>query len=71
MKLIVGADPAEFDAFARASGIAHYSKTSPFIAFKAPEYQKGELLALCGMECGQPEEAESLNARSRESVPEP
>ncbi|MBR2727416.1 MAG: peptidoglycan bridge formation glycyltransferase FemA/FemB family protein [Solobacterium sp.] len=46
MKFVTNVDPKRFDAFARSSSLNHYSKTSPFIAFKYPEYQKGELLGV-------------------------
>ena len=46
MKLIIGVDPERFDEFAKRSDIAHYSKTSPFIAFKYPEYRKGVLVGM-------------------------
>ena len=46
MKFVTNVDKERFDAFARAHELNHYSKTSPFISFKAPEYHSGELLGV-------------------------
>ncbi len=46
MRFVKDIAPERFDAFARRSALNHYSKTSPFIAFKYPEYQTGELLGV-------------------------
>ncbi|MBP3892023.1 MAG: peptidoglycan bridge formation glycyltransferase FemA/FemB family protein [Solobacterium sp.] len=46
MKFVVDVEPKRFDAFAIACPLNHYSKTSPFIAFKKEEYQSGNLLGV-------------------------
>lgn len=46
MKFVTNVEQEKFDAFAISSPLNHYSKTSPFIKFKYPEYQKGELLGV-------------------------
>jgi len=46
MRFVAGVDPERFDAFAIASPLNHYSKTSRFIAFKQPEFRGGDLLGV-------------------------
>ncbi len=46
MKFVTNVDKNKFDTFAISSPLNHYSKTSLFIDFKKPEYQKGELLGV-------------------------
>lgn len=46
MKFVTNVDKNKFDTFAISSSLNHYSKTSLFIDFKKPEYQKGELLGV-------------------------
>ena len=46
MKFITNVEQTRFDDFAVSCALNHYSKTSPFIRFKAPEYGKGDLLGV-------------------------
>lgn len=46
MKFVVNVDAKRFDDFAIHHPLNHYSKTSPFIAFKKPEYFSGDLLGV-------------------------
>lgn len=46
MKFVVDVEPERFDRFAIASPWNHYSKTSPFIGLKKPEYSEGHLLGV-------------------------
>ena len=46
MKFVVNVDAKQFDDFAIHHPLNHYSKTSPFIAFKKPEYFSGDLLGV-------------------------
>lgn len=46
MKFVTDVDPERFDAFAMASPLNHWSKSSQFIKFKKPEYYAGNLLGV-------------------------
>lgn len=46
MKFVENVSAKEFDEFAIANSLNHYSKTSPFIDFKKNEYQEGTLLGV-------------------------
>ncbi|WP_102342936.1 lipid II:glycine glycyltransferase FemX [Galactobacillus timonensis] len=46
MKFVVDVEPERFDRFAISCPWNHYSKTSPFIELKKPEYSEGHLLGV-------------------------
>lgn len=46
MRLIEKVDVKRFDAFAMVHPLNHYSKTTPFISFKYPEFYQGDLLGV-------------------------
>lgn len=46
MKFVKNVEKDRFDAFAIASPLNHYSKTSPFISFKKNEFYCGDLLGV-------------------------
>ena len=57
MKFVVDVEPERFDRFAISCPWNHYSKTSPFIELKKPEYQG---LTILGGEPFEPENQQGL-----------